>query len=40
VPARAAEVLERQLALRARMTLAGEIKHEELFFEDNGRSDR
>jgi integrase len=33
---RALEVLKRQLALRARMTLAGLIKHEELFFKDNG----
>ena len=32
---RALEVLNRQMALRARMTLAGLIKHEELFFKDN-----
>lgn len=33
---RVLEVLKRQLALRARMTLAGQIKHEELFFKENG----
>jgi integrase len=33
---RALEVLKRQLALRARMTLAGLIKHGKLFFKGNG----
>jgi len=33
---RALEVLKRQLALRARLKLAGKIHHEELFFKENG----
>jgi integrase len=33
---RALEVLKRQLALRARLKLAGKLNHEELFFKDNG----
>ena len=33
---RALHVLKRQLALRARLKLAGEIDHEELFFKDDG----
>lgn len=33
---RALEVLKRQLALRAKFKLAGKIKHEELFFKDDG----
>jgi integrase len=33
---RALEVLKRQLALRARLKLAGAITHEELFFKDTG----
>jgi integrase len=33
---RALEILNRQLALRARMKLAGKIDHEELFFKEDG----
>jgi len=33
---RALEVLRRQFALRARLKLAGKIRHEELFFKDDG----
>lgn len=33
---RAIEVLKRQLALRARLKLAGKLNREELFFKDNG----
>jgi hypothetical protein len=33
---RALEVLKRQLALRARLKLAGKLNHEELFFKGNG----
>jgi integrase len=33
---RALEVLKRQLALRARLKLAGKLNHEELLFKDNG----
>jgi integrase len=33
---RALEVLRRQLALRARLKLAGKVHHEDLFFKDNG----
>ena len=33
---RALEVLKRQLALRAKLKLAGKIPHENVFFRDNG----
>ena len=33
---RALEVLKRQLALRARLKLAGQIQHDELFFQADG----
>jgi integrase len=33
---RALSVLKRQLALHARLTLAGKIQHDELFFKENG----
>jgi len=33
---RALEVLKRQLALRARLKLAGQIRHENVFFRQDG----
>ena len=33
---RALEVLKRQLALRARKVIAGQITHDEVFFKENG----
>jgi hypothetical protein len=33
---RALDVLKRQLALRARLVLAGKIRHDDLFFKDDG----
>jgi integrase len=33
---RAMQVLQRQLSLRARMKLAGQIRHEEVFFQEDG----